>query len=142
MQTTNNGIKIPDNPTNSNDKFADIINAIISNGNIMNTINGNISTAQTDYPQGYIKFTNGFMLQWGHPPLARIGLNGEQAVARYNFPTPFTQVCIAVVGSDAGHGGMSFGFYDLNRTGFTWCTGSGVGTPNAEYAPNFLAFGI
>jgi hypothetical protein len=142
MKTTNNGIKIPDNPNSSSDNIADIITAIITNGNAIDTMNGNISSIQTDYNQGYIKLSNGLMIQWGHPSAVKMTANGQQVQGHITFPTSFPHVCLTVVGSDAGGYGMAFGFYALNKIGCTWCTCVGLGIANWIYSPNYIAFGF
>lgn len=141
MQTTSNNIKIPDNPNSSSDSFADIVNAIINNGNAINTMNGNISSTQTDYNSGYIKLSNGFMIQWGHPAAVTMQANGQQITGQITFPIAFNHVCFTVIGSDAGGYGMSFGFFSLSKNGCSWRTCAGLGIANAIYSPNYIAIG-
>jgi hypothetical protein len=142
MKTTNNGIKIPDNPNSSNDNIADIITAIITNGNAIDTMNGNISSIQTDYNQGYIKLSNGLIIQWGHPDAKKTPVDGGQATGSITFPKAFSHVCFVVVGSDAGAEGISFGFYGLNKNGCIWRTTANIAKANHTYSPNYIAFGF
>ena len=146
MKTTSNGVQIPDNgTTSSNDKYGDIVNAIVNNANILDAIfgvHGQLVPTQSDYSEGYwISSDKTFMIQWGHPAGVAMGANKEQAGGTITFPKSFTHSCLGVIGSDAGVRGMSFGFYGRTVNGCTWCTAEGLGYANAVYSPTYVAFG-
>lgn len=143
MKTTNNGIKIPDNPNSlSNDSWGDIISAVINNANAINTMHGNFPTTQSDYTSGYYKTNDGFMMQWGHPAAKSTPVDGGQVTGSITFPMTFPHMCFIVVGSDAGSEGISFGFYGLNKTGCIWRTTANIAKANHTYSPNYIAFGF
>jgi len=145
METTANGVMIPSvGDGNSPDKFGAIVAAVISNAKLMEKmfeINGNMPTVQSDYSKGWEKSTNGKITQIGHPQAITMVANGRQVVGQIVFETPFPNVCNSVIGSDAGGAGMSFGFYNLTKTGCTWCTCKGLGTAGVAYSPNYTAVG-
>jgi len=139
------GIMIPDPPTSASaDTFADLVNAVINNANIMKamfTITGNLSSIQSDFNTGWFKDANGIIHAFGHPTPVKMLADGMPVSGTIVFETPFPTLCLNVIGSDAGTGAMAFGFYNLTKTGCSWRTCAGLGQAGGTYAPNYQAIG-
>lgn len=145
MKTNSHGIMIPE-PANSTspDKFSEIVAAVISNANLMEswfTINGNMSAVQSDSAKGWMQLINGAIIQTGHPTTIKMKTSGKSVIGKIVFEKPFPHACTQVTGSDDGGSGMSFGFYNKTKTGCTWCTCDDLGIAGRTYSPSFTAIG-
>lgn len=103
--SNNANVDLSNLSTTGEAKFSSLSNAIAANSNsittLTTTVNGKISASVKKAANGYIKFNNGIIMQWGRASSVAAG-----STAKITFPTAFTstnyKVNATIFYTDAG----------------------------------------
>ena len=90
---------------------------------LVGAVNNGGIVAQSLGPNGYVKFANGLILQWG---LADNQHSGGYAQETISFPIPFSTSCYGVIGNTFGNGASSYGYSIYNKSNNSFVVFKGV----------------
>lgn len=90
---------------------------------LVGAVNNGGIVAQSLGPNGFVKFANGLILQWG---LADNQHSGGYAQETISFPIPFSTSCYGVIGNTFGNGASSYGYSIYNKSNNSFVVFKGV----------------